>query len=182
MQRPACILESAVLQLTVRMRVTDVLSADADGCEVAVLRRADVTEPDASHAVAALYLLVMRSFDAPSVPPHIAWGIGPDAIVSCLRSEDTRAADLFPLSLGKRQALRALVNIVTERQRNARLVFTEEVEAVFGDSWLDVERVDAPAMPPRCNSCFETGWVLGTYGECRRCSSRDDPSARDCVH
>jgi hypothetical protein len=39
-QRPACILESAALQLTLRMRITRVLLADADGCEVAILRRA----------------------------------------------------------------------------------------------------------------------------------------------
>jgi hypothetical protein len=74
--------------------------------------------------------------------------------------------------------VRALVD-VAGAQREARLVTVEEVEGVFCDSWLDVERFDAPAMPPRCNNCFEAGWVLGTYGECRRCSSRDDPSARD---
>ena len=130
-QRPACILENAVLQLTVRMRVTAVLLADADGCEVTVLRRSDMTEPEASLAVDAFYLLVLRSRDAPSAPPHVAWGIGPDAIVSCLRPEDTRVADLFPLSLGRRQALRALVNVVAERQREARLVTTEEVEGLL---------------------------------------------------
>jgi hypothetical protein len=162
------------------MRVVDVLLAQADGCEVAVLRRSDMTEPEASHAVDSLYLLlVMRSCDAPSVPPHVAWGIGPDALVSCLRPEDTRVADHFPLSLGKRQAVRALVNVATGAGAVCRA--PEEVDGVFSDSWLDVERFDALAMPPRCNSCFKAGCVLGTYGECRRCSSRDDPSAREWV-
>lgn len=175
-QRHACILESAVLQLTVRMKVADVLLADADGCEVAVLRRSDVTEPEATLAVDAFYLLVLRSCYATSVPPHIAWGIGPDAIVSCLRPEDMHVADLFPLSLGRRQAMRELVHVVAERQREARLLTAEEVEGVFGDSWLDVERVDAQAMPARCDRCSETRLTLGTNGSCRRCSSRDDPS------
>jgi hypothetical protein len=48
------------------MRVTAVLLAQADGCEVAVLRRSDTTEPEASHAVDAFYLLVMRSCDEPN--------------------------------------------------------------------------------------------------------------------
>jgi hypothetical protein len=99
-----------------------------------------------------------------------------------LRPEDTRVADLFPLSVGRRQALRALVNVVAGRQRESRLVTTEDVGGVFGDSWLDVERVDAMAMPARCNSCHETGWTLGAHGECRRCNSRHDSSARDWVH
>ena len=105
--------------------------------------------------------------------------------MSCLFPADTRVPDLFPLSLPPREALDALRDIVVALQAQpARIALDEAVAAVFGDSRLDCESVDARAMEPpaRCNSCFETGWVLGTYGECRRCSSKDDPSARDWVH
>ena len=58
------------------------------------------------------------------------------------------------------------------------LVAMEELEAFFGDSWLDCENVDARAMPPRRNRyrATETGCALGSHGSCRRCSSIDDPS------
>jgi len=115
----------------------------------------------------------MRSRDAPQTPPACVWGCGPDLLVNCLFPVDTRVPDLFPLSLRPREALDALLNIVIELQGEPSRVALDEVVATFcGDSWLDVERADARAMPPRCKSCFETGWSLGTSGECQRCSSR----------
>jgi hypothetical protein len=184
-ERSECTLVSDALQLRARLRVTGALSAPADDCEVLVLRRADVPEPASSHADDSLYVLIMRSRDSPQTPPVCVWGSGPDPLVNCLFPADTRVPDLFPLSLPPREALHALRNIVVELQAQpARIALDEAVAAVFGDSRLDCESVDARAMEPpaRCNSCFETGWVLGTYGECRRCSSKDDPSARDWVH
>jgi hypothetical protein len=178
-------LVSEALQLRARLRITGALAAPADDCEVLVLRRADVPEPASSHGDAALYVLIMRSRNAPQMPQACVWGCGPDLLVNCLFPSDTRVPDLFPLSLHPREALDALRNIVVELQaRPARIALDEAVAVVFGDSRLDCESVDARAMEPpaRCNSCFETGWMLGTYGECRRCSSRDDPSARDWVH
>jgi hypothetical protein len=71
---------------------------------------------------------------------------------------------------------------VVELQAEPSLVVLEQdVDAAFGDSRLDCESLNARAMelPARCNSCFETGWLLGAHGECRRCSGGDDPSARD---
>jgi hypothetical protein len=94
----------APLQLTLRLRVTHVLPAAADECEAVVLRRADVLEPAASHAADALYVLVMRTCGDSSAPPHVVWGCGPDLLVNCLLPSDTRVADLFPLSLGRRCA------------------------------------------------------------------------------
>lgn len=148
-QRPSCILESAALQLSVRMRVSDVLLADADGCEVAVLRRSDVPEPEASHAADALYVLIMRAYDlgASGLQPRVAWGCGPDMLVNCLWHADTRVPDLFPLSVRRGHAMRALRNVVAELQAAPRFVSTEEVESAFGDSLLDCEHVDARAMP-----------------------------------
>jgi hypothetical protein len=172
---------SGALQLTVRLRVTDVLPAAADACEVVVLRRADVPEPAASYAADALYVLVMRASDAPFAPPaqpwRVAWGGGPDMLVKCLRPADTRVPDLFPLSLVRRQALSALRDVAVGLQATPRFVSTEEVEAIFGNSCLDCEHVDARALPEQCNNCHETGWMLGNHGLCRRCTSSGDPSA-----
>ena len=184
-ERSECTLVSEALQLRARLRITGALAAPADDCEVLVLRRADVPEPASSHGDAALYVLIMRSRHAPQTPPVCVWGCGPDILVNCLFPADTRVPDLFPLSLPPREALHALRNIVVELQAQpARIALDEAVAAVFGDSRLDCESVDARAMEPpaRCNSCFETGWMLGTYGECRRCSSRAEPSARAWVH
>jgi hypothetical protein len=36
-------------------------------------------------------------------------------LVNCMLPADTRVADLFPLSLGRRQALRALCSVEEER-------------------------------------------------------------------
>jgi hypothetical protein len=150
-ERPACTLVSGALQLTVRLRVTDVLQAEADACEVVVLRRADVPEPAASHAADALYVLIMRAYDPPlgssSLQPRVAWGCGPDMLVNCLWPADVRVPDLFPLSLVRRQAMRALRNVAAELHAARRFVPTEEVEAAFGDAWLDCGHVDARAMP-----------------------------------
>jgi hypothetical protein len=153
-ERPACTLVSDALQLTVRMRVVDVLQAEADACEVLTLRRADVPEPVASHAANSLYVLVMRAYDRRYLPfgasglqPRVAWGCGPNMLVNCLWPADTRVPDIFPLSQRRRHAMRALRNVVAELQATPRLVSKEEVEAAFGDSWLDCEHVDARAMP-----------------------------------
>ena len=176
-EQSECTLVSDALQLSARLRVTGALSAPADDGEVLVLRRADVPEPASSHAGNALYVLIMRSRDAPRTPPVCVWGCGSDPLVSCLFPADTRVPDLLPMSLPPREALDALRNIVVALQAQpAHIALDEAVAVVFGDSRLDCESLDARAMEPpaRCNSCFETGWVLGTYGECRRCSSKDD--------
>lgn len=150
-ERPACTIVSDALQLTARMRVVDVLQAAADACEVVVLRRADVPEPASSHAADSLYVLAMRPYDPPSgasgVQPRVAWGCGPDMLVNCLWPADTRVPDLFPRSLRRRHAMHALRNVAAELQAAPRFVSAEEVEAVFGYSWLDCEHVDARAMP-----------------------------------
>ena len=150
-ERSACTLVSDALQVTVRMRVVDALPAEADACEVVVLRRADVPEPAASHAADALYVLVMRAYDPPlgasSLQPRVTWGCGPDMLVNCLWPADVRVPDLFPLSLVRRQAMRALRNVAAELHAARRFVPTEEVEAAFGDAWLDCGHVDARAMP-----------------------------------
>jgi hypothetical protein len=135
-----------------------------------------VSEPAASNAVDSIYVLVLRACDDALAPPRVVWGCGPDLLVNCLLPSDTRVADLFPLSLARRQALRALWPVAAELQATPRFVSTEEVVAVFGDSWLDCEHVDARAMPERCNNCDESGWTLGNHGLCRRCSSIGDPS------
>jgi len=154
-ERTACTLVSDALQLTVRMRVVNVLQTEADACEVVVLRRADVPEPAALHAADALYVLIMRAYDpsfgASDPLPRVSWGCGPNMLVNCLWPCDTRVQDLFPLSLVRRQALRALHNVVEELQAAPRLVPAEEVEAIFGNSWLDSENVDARALPERCS-------------------------------
>lgn len=137
-ERPVCTLKiDAPLQLTLRLRVTHVLPAAADECEAVVLRRADVPEPTASNAADALYMLALRACDDSLVPPHVVWGCGPDLLVNCLLPSDTRVADLFPLSLVRRQAMRALRAVLSELQAEPRLVSHEEVEATFGDSRLD---------------------------------------------
>ena len=166
----------APLQLTLRLRVTHVLPAAADECEAVILRRADVPEPTASNAADALYVLALCACDDPLAPPHVVWGCGPDLLVNCVLPSDTRVPDLFPLSLVRRHAMRALRAVLTELQPEPRVVSTEEVEAVLGDSWLDCESVDACAMPERCSTCHQTGWALGSHGLCRRCSSIGDPS------
>ena len=73
-------------------------------------------------------------------------------LVNCLWPADTRVPDLFPLSRRRRQAMRALRDVVAELQAAPRFVSAEEVEAAFGDSWLDCEHVDARVMPERCSS------------------------------
>jgi hypothetical protein len=115
------------------------------------------------------------------VPPHVVWGCGPDLLVNCLLSSDTRVADLFPLLLVHRQAVRALRAVMSEElQAEPRLVSNEEVEVTFADSWLDCESVDARAMPERCNNCHaRDGWaghLASVHGICRKCSSIGDPS------
>jgi hypothetical protein len=150
-ERPACTLVSDTLQLAVRMRVVDAIPAPADECDVVVLRRSDVPEPAASHAADALYVLVMCARDASFATPYVAWGIGAELLVNCLLPCDTRVQDLFPLSLVRRQALCTLYSVVGDLKAAPRIVPAEEVEAIFGNSWLDSENVDARAMPERCS-------------------------------
>jgi hypothetical protein len=193
-ERSECMLISDALQLRLRLRVTGALKAPADDCKVVVLRRADVSEPASSHGDSALYVLIMHAYDD---PPRSAWGCGPDALVNCLLPSDTRVQDLFPLSHDRRQALRSLCSVVKEMQAAPRLVSAEEVDAcnmlthaVFGDSWLDCENVDARAMhlrgiigdpsnalqargaPPRCLRLAVRHTAAEQSSELRSCTPR----------
>jgi hypothetical protein len=147
-ERPGCTLESDSLQLTVHMRVVDVLPAAADGCDVVVLRRSDVPEHAAALAPDELYVVLLRDCNDPYMPPHAAWGCGPDLLVNCLMPSDTRVPDLFPLSLGRERALHALAQLQIDTRSHASST-AEEIKAVFGNSWLDCERLNARAMPQR---------------------------------
>ena len=125
-EQSECTLVSDALQLRARLRITGALSAPADDCEVMVLRRADVPEPASSHADDALYVLIMRSRDAPQTPPVCVWGCGPDLLVNCLFPADTRVPDLFPCSLPPRDAQDALRGIVVELHAKPSLAVLEQ--------------------------------------------------------
>jgi hypothetical protein len=59
--------------------------------------------------------------------------------VSCIHDADLLVADLFPLSLGRRQALQAMCRVLT--------LTLEDAAAHLDDSWLDCERVNTRALP-----------------------------------
>jgi hypothetical protein len=59
--------------------------------------------------------------------------------VSCIHDAGLLVVDLFPLSLGRRQALQAMRRVLT--------LTLEDAAAHQDASWLDCERVNTRALP-----------------------------------
>lgn len=119
------------------LRYVERLSAPADACDVLVLRL-DIPEPESSLAYDAPYVLLLRPHER-GVKPVVKWGVGPPALVSCIHDAGLLVADLFPLSLGRRQALQAMCRVLA--------LTLEDAAAHLDASWLDCERVNTRALP-----------------------------------
>ena len=111
----------------------EVLEAPADGCLVHELRRGTT---DSVALTTEPFVLILRPNET-GVLPKIAWGCGPPALAHCMPLSYTKVMDLFPLAIGKVDALRSL--------RDALLPGAElaVVERRLGETWLRVDTCDA---------------------------------------
>jgi hypothetical protein len=132
------------------LRYVERLSAPADACDVLVLRL-DIPEPESSLAYDAPYVLLLRPYER-GVKPVVRWGVGPPALVSCIRDADLLVTDLFPLSLGRGEALQAMRRALLLASVDLFLfdehtLTLEDAAAHLDASWLDCERVNARPLP-----------------------------------
>ena len=126
----------------IRLRTSESLHAPADGCLVLALRR-DVPEPAASLVTTALYVLLLTPTGDAHAAPRVVWGFGPRRLVHRLYPSHVHCTDLFPLSLRRRHATRALQDAITSETPEARVIALEDVERAVHDAWLNCEIVDA---------------------------------------
>ena len=115
------------------LRCVERLAAGAESCEVTVLRLAS-DDPPATYRPEALYVLLIAPRAPKGAPLRAVWGCGPPMVFNVMREMDMRAADMFPLSLPRGDALKALCKTLG--------VDTDALGESVHTSWLDVERFD----------------------------------------